>query len=78
MFRYNIIQLNNPTFLRFADQNQTSVYVQPGEKIYLNKDEKNHLVFSIKGDVQRTNELNFFNNLINRYKSLYNYLPTLS
>ena len=75
---HNIIQLNNPTFLRFADQNQTSVYVQPGEKIYLNKDEKNHLVFSIKGDVQRTNELNFFNNLINRYKSLYNYLPTLS
>ncbi len=74
----NIIQLDIPTFLRFADQNQTSVYVKPGEKIYLNKDEKNQLVFSIKGDIQRTNELNFFNYLINRYKSLYNYLPTLS
>ncbi len=73
--KHNIFQFDNTSMLRFADENQTSIYVNPGEKILLNKDDKNNLVFSIIDDVQRTNELNFFSALINRYKSLYNYIP---
>ncbi|MEO8710666.1 MAG: hypothetical protein ABI405_01015, partial [Parafilimonas sp.] len=71
------IVLQQPVMLFQAlDQSQPFYFIYPGEQITISTNKSNSLIFTVKNNIERTNELNFFRELILKYGGLYDYIPS--
>ena len=66
------IAIAAPKFLSQANEDRTFYYILPNEKIKI-KSKDGSLIFFVEGNEQRTNELNFFRLLDQRFGSIYNF-----
>ncbi len=71
----NVISLNNPNFIILSDEMQTPYFIKPGETISVKLVNKTSLLFYIDGNEKRSNELIFFQKLIQQYGMIYSFLP---
>ncbi len=65
------LSLKAPVMLVNADEKQTFFLVYPGERVYLRYTRTDSLQLFIPGNEQRTRELDFFRQLIQKTGSLY-------
>jgi len=73
--------LNAPTFFLRADDNQTPFLVYPGEQIHIRYSKNGNIRLYIKDNLERSNELNFFPELIRQTDNLsyaFKVMPHLS
>ena len=74
----NKLIIQSPACLVQSNSNQTLYIIHPGENINIKTASDLSLVFSIAGNEQRTNELNFFRLIIKKLGPLYNFFPSQS
>lgn len=75
------IFLNAPTFFLRADDNQTPFLIYPGERIHIRYSKNADIRMYVKGDPERSGELNFFPELIRQTNNLsyaFKVMPHLS
>lgn len=72
----NEFHIKNPTFLLLANDLQIPFYVKPGEVLSVSINKDSSLLLFIEGNKVRSNEIDFFRKLINRYGKFYFNYPT--